>query len=68
LLRNLLAVNKVKTVRSEPQPAELTPQEQAKKEQLVAALKLVSAKLNLAQRKMQNSQPTNVIRNQRKVG
>jgi hypothetical protein len=46
------------------QPA-LTPQELAEKEQLVAALRLVSAKLNIAQRRMQGPSPQNVIRNHR---
>lgn len=52
------------TRRREVRPA-LTPRELAEKEQLVAALRLVSAKLNIAQRKAQGAPPLNVIRNHR---
>ena len=49
------------------QPA-LTPQEIAQKEQVVLALRLVSAKLNVAQRKSQSAPQANTIRNQHKIG
>src|SRR3989442_2792012 len=47
---------------------ELTAQELAQKEQLVYALRMVSAKLNVAQRKTQGVPQTNIIRNQHKIG
>ena len=47
---------------------ELTAQELAQKEQLVFALRMVSAKLNVAQRKTQGLPQTNIIRNQHKIG
>ena len=46
----------------------LTPQELAEKEQVLLALRLVSAKLNLAQRKTQGLPQLNIIRNQHKIG
>src|SRR2546425_9300618 len=46
----------------------LTPQELAEKEQVLLALRLVSAKLNLAQRKAQGFPQPNIIRNQHKIG
>ena len=46
----------------------LTTQELAQKEQLLTALRLVSAKLNLAQRKSQGLPQTNIIRNQHRIG
>ena len=46
----------------------LTTDELAQKEQLVFALRMVSAKLNLAQRKTLAVPQTNIIRNQHKVG
>jgi hypothetical protein len=67
LSRTLLAANKIRRPRPEiPQPR-LTPEELAEKEQLLAALRLVSAKLNVAQRKTQGS-PLNAIRNQHRIG
>ncbi len=50
------------------QPSTLTPQELAEKEQVLLALRLVSAKLNLAQRKTQGLPQPNIIRNQHKIG
>ena len=47
---------------------ELTAQELAQKEQVVLALRMVSAKLSLAQRKTQGVPQTNIIRNQHKIG
>ena len=47
---------------------ELTAQELAQKEQLIYALRMVSAKLNVAQRKTQGVPQTNIIRNQHKIG
>ncbi|MFN2578631.1 MAG: hypothetical protein ABR607_13170 [Pyrinomonadaceae bacterium] len=46
----------------------LTRQELAEKEQVLIALRLVSAKLNLVQRKSQGFPQTNAIRNQHKIG
>jgi hypothetical protein len=46
----------------------LTEQELAQKEQVLIALRLVSAKLNLAQRKAQGLPQVNAIRNQHKIG
>ena len=46
----------------------LTPQELAEKEQVLLALRLVSVKLNLAQRKTQGLPQLNIIRNQHKIG
>ena len=49
-------------------PSALTPQELAEKEQVLLALRLVSVKLNLAQRKTQGVPQLNIIRNQHKIG
>jgi len=46
----------------------LTAEELAQKEQVLFALRMVSAKLNVAQRKTLGPSPTNIIRNQHKVG
>ena len=54
-----------RTVIRQPQ---LTPEELAEKEQVLVALRLVSAKLNLAQRKAQGLPQLNTIRNQHKIG
>ena len=53
--------------RSPKPPLSLTADELAQKEQVLLALRLVSAKLNLAQRKTQGT-PLNMIRNQHKIG
>jgi hypothetical protein len=66
--RNLLASNKGGDTRTEIRQPELTPQELAEKEQVLVALRLVSAKLNLAQRKAQGLPQLNTIRNQHKIG
>jgi hypothetical protein len=65
--RTLLAVNKIRRTRPEIPEPKLTPAELAEKEQLLAALRLVSAKLNVAQRKTQGF-PLNTIRNQHRIG
>lgn len=57
----------IKHQRSTIQPA-LTTEELAQKEQVVFALRMVSAKLNLAQRKTLVVPQANIIRNQHKVG
>ena len=62
--RNLLASYKVRP----PAPPQLTPAELAEKEQVLVALRLVSAKLNVAQRKAQGLPAPNSIRNQHKIG
>ena len=66
--RNILAGNKSGGNRAEIRQPELTPQELAEKEQVLVALRLVSAKLNLAQRKAQGVPQLNTIRNQHKIG
>jgi hypothetical protein len=47
---------------------ELTPDELAEKEQVLVALRLVSFKLNVAQRKTQAGPQLNPIRNQHRIG
>jgi hypothetical protein len=66
--QGLLIANKIRSVRREPRVPQLTPEELAEKEQVLVALRLVSAKLNLAQRKTQSAPQANIIRNQHKVG
>jgi hypothetical protein len=66
--RNLLAQNKGRATQTQIRQPQLTSEELAEKEQVLIALRLVSAKLNLAQRKAQGAPPLNVIRNQHKVG
>jgi hypothetical protein len=51
-----------------PAPLELTPAELAEREQVLAALRLVSFKLNVAQRKAQGLPAPSSIRNQHKIG
>ena len=51
-----------------PAPRELTPAELAEREQVLVALRLVSFKLNVAQRKAQGLPAPNSIRNQHKIG
>ena len=58
-------IHKLHVRREEPP---LTMQELAQKEQLITALRLVSAKLNLAQRKSQELPQSNNIRNQHRIG
>ena len=70
LNRNLLATNKRLNKREVSAPR-LTPEELAEKEQVLVALRLVSAKLNLAQRKTVGAPQTtspNIIRNQHRIG
>ena len=64
--RTLVAQNKSRDTAI--RPSTLTPQELAEKEQVLLALRLVSAKLNLAQRKSQGLPQLNIIRNQHKIG
>lgn len=66
--RMLIANNKHREPRVTPRAPELTPQELAEKEQVLTALRLVSAKLNLAQRKVQGLPQRNIFRNQNKIG
>lgn len=61
-----LASYKVRPRQTEP-PA-LTPEQVALKEQVLLALRLTSAKLNVAQRSIQGPPPANTIRNQHKIG
>jgi cytoskeletal protein RodZ len=59
-----LAARSIRT----PAPLELTPAELAEREQVLIALRLVSFKLNVAQRKTQGLPAPNSIRNQHKIG
>jgi hypothetical protein len=65
--RRLVAVNRNRRERRAAKETELTAQEQADKEQVLAALRLVTAKLSFAQRKAQGA-PVNTIRNQHRIG
>ena len=67
-LRNRLAANKSRSTRTQIRQPALTPEELAEKEQVLVALRLVSAKLSLAQRKTQGTSQPNMIRNQHKIG
>ena len=62
--RNLLVRNRVRP----PAPPELTVAERAEREQVLVALRLVSFKLNVAQRRTQGLPAPNSIRNQHKIG
>ena len=66
--REVLATNRIRVPRSQIRQPALTPQELAEKEQVLVALRLVSFKLNVAQRKTQGPPPLNTIRNQHKIG
>jgi hypothetical protein len=66
--RTLLAIKRRPLIRREITQPELTAEELAEKEQLLTALRLVSAKLNVAQRRTQGAPQVNTIRNQRKIG
>jgi len=66
--RKLIAVNRTRAPHPEIRQVELTPQELAEKEQVLLALRLVSVKLNLAQRKAQGAAPLNVTRYQHRIG
>jgi hypothetical protein len=66
--RILLADYKRRVPRAVTRTPELTPEELAEKQQVLVALRLVSAKLNLAQRKTQGAPQLNTIRNQHKMG
>jgi hypothetical protein len=66
--RTLVANRRRPQIRRETSQPELTPEELAEKEQLLTALRLVSAKLNVAQRRTQGAPQVNTIRNQRKIG
>lgn len=68
LRRNLVATNKRPVTRREILESRLTPEELAEKERVLLALRLVSAKLNLAQRKTQGLPAPNIIHNQHKIG
>src|SRR5262245_58702543 len=65
---NLVAVYKRRENRVQTREPVLTAEEQAEKEQVLLALRLVSAKLNIAQRKVVGAPPANIIRNQHKIG
>ena len=65
---SLVAISPRRARPIETRPPQLTEEELAQKEQLVMALRLVSAKLNVAQRKTQGLPQPNIIRNQHKIG
>jgi hypothetical protein len=65
---NLVAIHRRRENRMQTREPVLTPAEQAEKEQVLLALRLVSAKLNIAQRKVTGAPPANIIRNQHKIG
>jgi len=65
---NLVAVTRRRENRVQAREPILTADEQAEKEQVLLALRLVSAKLNIAQRKVVGAPPANIIRNQHKIG
>ena len=67
---NTLATNvrRVKNARDAGLSAKEREEALAAKQQLMIALRLASEKLNLAQRRTQNSSPSNIIRNQHKTG
>ena len=67
-VRNFVAVNNTHRSRTNASTPRLTPEEIAEKEQVLTALRLISAKLNLAQRRTQGAPSLNVIRNQHKIG
>lgn len=64
----LVAFKKRRDNRIQTREPELTPKELAEKGQVLLALRMVSAKLNLAQRKTVGAPPANNIRNQHKIG
>lgn len=71
--RGLVALKPRRAIHSPGSPGQssapaLTEEELAQKEQVLIALRLVSAKLNLAQRKAQGLPQVNSIRNQHKIG
>ena len=66
--RNLQARNRNGMTRTAMRQPELTADELAEKEQVLVALRLVSYKLNLAQRKTQGGPQLNSIHNQHKIG
>lgn len=66
--RDLVDAKRTPFMSKDMSQPELTPEELAEKEQVLIALRLVSAKLNLAQRKTQGAPQLNTIRNQRKIG
>ena len=65
---SLVALSQRRPRPVETRQTELSEEELAQKEQLVTALRLVSVKLNLAQRKTQGLPQSNIIRNQHKIG
>jgi hypothetical protein len=66
--RNLQARNQNSFNPTAVRQPTLTPEELAEKEQVLVALRLVSTKLNLAQRRTQGGPQLNTIRNQHKIG
>lgn len=66
--RNLQARNQSSSTRTVIRQPELTAEELAEKQQVLVALRLVSAKLNMAQRRTQGVPQLNTIRNQHKIG
>ena len=67
-VHNLAARNNARPLRNVTREPQLTPQELADKEQVLVALRLVSFKLNIAQRKAQGAPLLSPIRNQHRIG
>lgn len=63
-----LAVYRPRETRNVIRHLRLTPEELAEKEKVLVALRLVSAKLNVAQRKAQHTSSPDTIRNQHRIG
>jgi hypothetical protein len=63
-----LVVRNLKLKPMTPSQPGLTAKEQAQKDQLMLALRMVSAKLSIVQRKAQGAPALNVIRNQHPIG
>jgi hypothetical protein len=66
--RNLLARNRSRSIPKTVREPELTPDELAQKQQVLVALRLVSVKLNVAQRRTQGVLQPNPVRNLHKIG
>jgi hypothetical protein len=67
-VHNLMVRNNARPLPNITREPQLTPQELADKEQVLVALRLVSFKLNVAQRKAQGAPLLSPIRNQHRIG
>ena len=66
--QTVLAGNSNRLAVKNPQLAENAQDGEAAKDQLMLALRVASAKLSFAQRKMQSTNPRDLIHNQHKIG